>query len=161
MQNKQRPEYIAKRSAWALIRFWRILVFCLAIPAGLFVAMTVLEQGMLAYIAPAGWIALMLFIFICRVIRIKCHRVIFYKNKVVEKWGVFDIEKKSNVFTAVLAVKVDQSFWGRIFGFGTVKVDMVGPWDVDLTRIKKPKKLQNYLDGRIAHIKGMHHLMPN
>ena len=157
----ERPEYVAKRSAWAIIRFWRFLVFWIAVPAILYFGVNLLELGISPLIAPIAWLALMLIIFICRVIKIKCHRVEFYRNKVVEKWGVFDIEKKSNVFTAVLAVKVDQRFWGRIFGYGEVKVDMVGPWDVDLTRIKKPKKLQNYLDQRIAYVKGMHQFMPN
>ncbi len=157
----ERPEYVAKRSAWSIIRFWRILVFWIAVPAVLFFGVKLLELELNPLILPIVWLALMLVIFICRIIVIKSHRVEFYKNKVVEKWGVFDIEKKSNVFTAVLAVKVDQKFWGRVFGYGEVKVDMVGPWDVDLTRIKKPKKLQNYLDSRIAHVKGMHQFMAN
>ncbi len=157
----QKPEYVAKRSAWSIIRLWQILLFWIAIPAGLYFGVKLLELELSPLIAPIAWLALMLIIFICKIIVIKSHRVEFYRNKVVEKWGVFDIEKKSNVFTAVLAVKVDQKFWGRIFGYGEVKVDMVGPWDVDLTRIKRPKKLQNYLDSRIATVKGMHQFMAN
>lgn len=157
----ERPEYVAKRSAWSIIRFWRILVFWIAVPVACYFAVDLLELELNPLIIPIAWEALMLVIFICRLIVIKSHRVEFYRNKVVEKWGVFDIEKKSNVFTAVLAVKIDQRFWGRIFGYGEVKVDMVGPWDVDLTRIKRPKKLQNYLDKRIANVKGMHQFMPN
>ena len=157
----EKPDYIAKRSAWSLIRLWRFLVFWVAVPAGLYFGIQMAELGINPIIPAVGWEALMIFIFICRVIKIKCHRVIFYKNKVVEKWGVFNIEKKSNIFTAVLAVKVEQRFWGRIFGYGEVKVDMVGPWDVDLTRIKKPKKLQRYLDSRIAYVRGMHQFMAN
>ena len=157
----ERPEYVAKRSAWSIIRFWRILVFWIAVPVACYFAVDLLELELNPLIIPIAWEVLMLVIFICRLIKIKSHRVEFYRNKVVEKWGVFDIEKKSNVFTAVLAVKIDQKFWGRVFGYGEVKVDMVGPWDVDLTRIKKPKKLQDYLESRIAHVKGMHQFMHN
>lgn len=160
----ERPEYVAKRSAWSIIRFWRILVFWLlipAIPVVLKFAEIVEFEDLYLWLGLGVWYGVLIVIFICRLIKIKSHRVMFYRNRVVEKWGVFDIEKKSNVFTAVLAVRVEQKFWGRVFGYGEVKVDMVGPWDVDLTRIKKPKKLLNYLDSRIAHVKGMHQLMHN
>ena len=158
---REKPEYIAKRSAWTVCRFWEFLVFWLIVPAVIYFGMTAMEmEKMLTYIALGGWFALMIIILLIRVIIIKSHRVEFYRDRVVEKWGVFDVEKKIHVFTAVLSAYIEQKFWGRVFGYGEVKVNMVGPWDVDLTRIKKPKKLQNYLESRVARVRGMHQFMP-
>ena len=154
------PEYVAKRSAWTVCRFWEFLVFWLLVPALLYIFGSKYLDKMI-FVALAAWYVLLIIILICKIIVIKCHRVEFYRDRVVEKWGVFDVEKRIHVFTAVMAVKVDQKFAGRIFDYGEVKVDMVGPWDVDLTRIKKPKKLVNYLESRVARVRSMHQLMPN
>ena len=162
MNNK--PEYVARRSAWTVCHFWEFLVFWLLVPAILYVVpCVVLEclEPLYGGLIVGGWFLMLIIILICNIIVIKSHRVEFYRDRVVEKWGVFDVEKRINVFTAVLAARVEQKFWGRVFGYGEVKVDMVGPWDIDLTRIKTPKKLQNYLETRIARVRGMHQFMPN
>ncbi len=157
----KRPEYIAKRSAWTVCHFWEFLVFWLLVPVVLFVLGSQFIDQNSAIAVIIAWYAVMVLILIIKVIIIKSHRVEFYRDRVVEKWGVFDVEKRIHVFTAVMTVKVDQKFWGRVFNYGEVKVDMVGPWDVDLTRIKKPKKLVNYLESRVARVRSMHQLMPN
>ena len=129
------PNFVAKKSAWCAIRWWHILLFFLVVP---------------------------LICMICSIIIEKSKRIEFYDKKIVQKSGVFDIDKKTAVFTAVLSVWVEYPFWGRILGYGNVKVDMVGPWgDFDLNGVKKPKKLQRYLETRIANIRGMHQLMGN
>lgn len=128
------PNYVAKKSAWSAIRWWHILFFFLIVP---------------------------LIIMICKIIIVKHKRIEFYDKKIVQKSGVFDVEKKTAVFTAVLAVCVEYPFWGRILGYGNVKVEMVGPWDIDLNGVKKPKKLQRYLESRIANVRGMHQLLHN
>ena len=156
----KKPEYIAKRSAWTVCRFWEFVIFWLIVPALLFILGSSL-LGDAIFGAIAAWYVVLLIILLIKVIIIKSHRVEFYRDRVVEKWGVFDVEKRIHVFTAVMAVKVDQKFAGRIFNYGEVKVDMVGPWDVDLTRIKKPKKLVNYLESRVARVRSMHQFMPN
>ena len=131
---KVKPNYVAKKSAWSAIRWWHILLFFLVLP---------------------------LIIMICRIITEKCKRIEFYDKKIIQKSGVFEIDRKTAVFTAVLSVWVEQSLWGRIFNYGNVKVEMVGPWDFDLSGVKRPKRLQRYLETRIANIRGMHQLMHN
>ena len=159
---RDKPEFVARKSAWAVCRFWEFLVFWLIVPLLAWLVIdNVLEKKDLVLPVLIGWFAILVIIFVCKIIEIKCQRVEFYRDRVVEKKGVFDIEKKINVFTAVLAANVEQSFWGRICNYGEVKVDMVGPWDVDLKKIKKPRKLQNYLEKRIARVRGMHQFMPN
>ena len=158
---REKPEYTAKRSAWTVCRFWQFLVFWVLVPVLLYGAATVLElESTVMWAAIAAWFVLLIVILIIKIIIIKSHRVEFYRDRVVEKWGVFDVEKKINVFTAVLSARIEQKFWGRIFNYGEVKVNMVGPWDVDLTRIKKPRKLQNYLESRVARVRSMHQFMP-
>ena len=68
MSNK--PEYIAKRSAWTVCHFWEFLVFWLLVPTVLFfTALTALDQTM-AIIIAAAWYAFMILILVCRIIKI-------------------------------------------------------------------------------------------
>ena len=53
-------------------------------------------------------------------------------------------------FAGVLSVSVEQSFWGRIFRYGNVKVDAVGRWDVDMNDVVNPAGLKTYLESRIV-----------
>ena len=156
------PQYIARKSIWSVIYIWRILLFGVVIPgAGYFAGTYFNLDKLYCYIGIGAWELICLIVMICKIVKIKCHYIAFFDDKVIEKWGVFSIQRKSNIFTAVLTVDIKQSFRQRIFRFGSINVDMVGPWDIDLTRIKKPKKLQNYLNTRIARVRNMHHIMPS
>ena len=52
----------------------------------------------------------------------------------------------TTVFMGVYAVNIEQSFFGRMFNYGDVKVDAVGKWDVDCSAVKNPKGLKAYLE---------------
>lgn len=114
-----KPNYVMKRSAWSVIRPWHILLFFLVIP---------------------------LLIMIWKIINVKDETISFYNNRVVEKSGILAKNEKTTVLTRMLSVSVHQTFWGRIFNYGDIYVDVIGKWDVNMKGIKKPKKAKMFLE---------------
>lgn len=114
-----KPNYVMKRSAWSVIRPWHILLFFLVIP---------------------------LLIMIWKIINVKDETISFYNNRVVEKSGILAKNEKTTVLTRMLSVSIHQTFWGRIFNYGDIHVDVIGKWDVNMNGIKKPKKAKKFLE---------------
>ena len=116
---KVKPDYVMRRSAWSVIRPWHILLFFLVIP---------------------------LIIMIVKIINVKDDTISFYGNKVVHRSGILSKHEETTVLTRVLSVTVQQTLWGRIWNYGTIKVDVVGKWDFDMRGIKNPNKAKVYLE---------------
>lgn len=114
----ERPEYIAKKSAWCLINFWSILFCVLIIP---------------------------LFVLIIRIIVLKKYSIEFYQDRIVVKYGWLSKHESQSAFMGVYSVSVDQSLGGRICNYGNVRVDVPGNWDIDTRGISKPQELKAYL----------------
>ena len=117
-----KPNFVAKKSAYAKIRLWKIIVFL-----------------------PLLWIPLF-----CQVIKAKSEKVEFYDDYIVEKKGVFRKVSQTYVNPGIVTVSTEQSFRGRLGNFGNIKMNVIGkPLNVDLTYIKRPKKLKAYLDTKL------------
>ena len=119
MANAVKPNYVMKKSAWSVVRPWHILLFFLVIP---------------------------LIIMIIKIINIKDESISFYNNKVVQRYGIFSKNEKTTIMTPVLSVTVKQTFWGRICNYGTVYIDVVGKWDIQMRGIKRPWQAKEYLE---------------
>jgi hypothetical protein len=127
-----KPNFVAKKSAYSVIRWWKLLVFL-----------------------PLLWIPLF-----AQMIKAKSHKVEFYDDYAVEKKGVFRKETNTYVVPGIYTVTTEQSFCGRLGNFGNVKVGVIGkPLDVDLTYVKRPKKLKAYLDTKIMDPKRLRIVM--
>jgi uncharacterized membrane protein YdbT with pleckstrin-like domain len=122
--NPTTPSYVVKKSAWSVIRPWHILLFFLIVP---------------------------LIIMIVKIICIKDDKIYFYRNKVVHKHGIFNKYEKTTILTRVLSVTVKQTFWGRIFNYGTIQIDVIGKWDIDMSGVKNPRKAKEYIEKFIAN----------
>ena len=133
-QKGPRPDYIMKKSGWSVVRPWHILLGFLIVP---------------------------LIIMIVKVINIKDDKIYFYKNKVVHKHGILNKKETTTILTRVLSVSVDRPFWGRIFNYGTIKVDVIGKWDIDMTGVKRPKKAKKYLESLVGDGRQMRHVISN
>ena len=119
MANTSKPNYVMKKSAWSVIRWWHILFSFLIVP---------------------------LIIMVWKIINIKDETISFYNNRVVIRSGILNKQERSTILTRVLSVTVKQTFWGRIFNYGTVYVDVVGKWDVNTKGIRNPRKAKEYLE---------------
>lgn len=124
MATPLKPNYVIKKSAWSVIRPWHILLFFLIVP---------------------------LIIMIIKIINIKDETISFYGNKVVHRSGIFSKYEKTTILTRVLSVTVKQSLWGRIFNYGTIYVDVVGKWDINMNGIRKPREAKAFLERYVAN----------
>lgn len=127
------PNYVVKKSAVSVLSVWLILFFWLVIP---------------------------LIIQIARILSAKCYEAEFYDNKIVVKSGVLNKSENQSVFAGVYSVSISRSFFGRIFGYGDVRIDCPGRWDVDTSGIKDPEGLKRYLEGYITSA-GMTNIIHN
>lgn len=128
-----KPNYVAKKSVTSVLSFWLIVFFWLVIP---------------------------LIIQIARILSAKCYSIEFYDSKIVVKSGVLNKNEGQSVFGGVYSVSVSQSFAGRIFNYGNIKVDCPGRWDIDTTGIKDPSALKKYLENYIT-ANGMTNIIHN
>ena len=119
MNNTVKPNYVIKKSAWSVVKWWHIVFGILIIPR---------------------------IIMIVKIINVKDESISFYSNKVVHKSGIFSKHEKTTILTRVLSVTVTQTFWGRICNYGTLHVDVVGKWDLNLRGIKNPMGAKEYLE---------------
>jgi len=131
-QDTVRPNFVMRKSAWSVIRPWHILLSFLIVP---------------------------LIIMIVKIINIKDETISFYNNKVVVRSGIFSKQERTNVLTRVLSVTVKQSFWGRIFNYGTVYVDVVGRWDINMRGVKDPMAAKAYLERFVPNGRRMHQII--
>lgn len=115
-----KPNFVAKKSAYSVIRLWKIILI------------------------------LPIFFMIPQIIKAKSEKVEFYDDYIVEKKGVFRKVSQTYVNPGIVTVSTEQSFCGRLGNFGNVKMSVIGkPLNVDLTYIKRPKKLKAYLDTKL------------
>ncbi len=119
MANNVKPNYVIRKSAWSVVRPWHILLFFLIVP---------------------------LIIMIVKIINVKDDTISFYNNKVVQRSGIFSKYERTNILTRVLSVTVKQTFWGRIFNYGTIYIDVVGKWDINMRGVKNPMEAKAYLE---------------
>ena len=132
MANTVKPNYVIRKSAWSVVRPWHILLSFLIVP---------------------------LIIMIVKIINVKDDTISFYNNKVVQRCGIFSKYEKTNILTRVLSVTVKQTFWGRIFNYGTLHVDVVGRWDINMRGVKDPMGAKAYLERFVATGKRMHQVI--
>ena len=118
-----KPDYVATKTALRAITFWRI-VFC--------------------------WLIIPAIIMVVDIIKLKNDRIEFYEDHIVVKSGVLNKKERKSAFMGVMSVSVNQSLFGRIFGYGDVSVDVTGKWDVDTRGVKDPQGLVRYLEKRIV-----------
>ena len=134
MNNSVKPNYVIKKSAWSVIKWWHIVFGIFIIP---------------------------LIIMIVKIINIKDESISFYNNKVVHRSGILSKNEKTTILTRVLSVTVRQTFWGRIFNYGTIYVDMMGKWDISMRGIKNPMGAKAYLEKFVANGSGMRQILTN
>ena len=126
-----KPEFVAKKSAWAALSFWWIVSCILIIPA---------------------------IVLVFRILAAKAYTIEFYADKIIVKSGFLNVRKKQMLFSGVLSTETEQSLWGQLFNYGTVVVDAVGKWDVSTSYIKHPEQMEAYLQTRIVHVQPNTHV---
>ena len=118
-----KPNYTAKKSVVPVLNFWLILFFWLVIP---------------------------LIIQIVKILAVKSFSIEFYNDKMILKSGILNKREDQSVFMGVYSVSISQSLFGRMFGYGDIRVDCPGKWDIDTTGIKNPYAFKAFLESKIS-----------
>lgn len=118
-----KPDYVAKKSAFLELNIVLILLFWLVVP---------------------------LVMQICKIVLAKRTVIEFYPDKIVTKSGFFNVKRTEARFEGITSVSLQQTFWGRIFNYGTVMVDGANRWLISSFGIANPKGLVGYLRTRIT-----------
>ena len=160
-----KPNYVMTKSGWSVARIWHFLPFILAV-AGTIVAFVLNDWNIpapwnYAIFGVLGASVIPLLVLAFRIINIKDETISFYNNKVVQREGIFSKREHTNILTTVLSVTVYQSFIGRIFNYGTISIDVMGQWDIDMRGIKDPMKAKAFLEQYAANGLGMNSFITN
>ncbi len=111
-------EYTAKKSVWAEITLFRILLCIFIIP--------------IIYL-------------VIRILIAKSESIEFYEDVIIQRSGILSKKEKRSAFYGVIGVSVSQGIKQRIFNYGNVLVDVPGRWDINTYDVIDPNKLKNYL----------------
>lgn len=118
-----KPDYIAKKSAFLELNIILILLSFLIVP---------------------------LIMQICKIVLAKRTVIEFYPDRIVTRRGFFNVRETETAFEGISSVSIQQTFWGRIFNYGTVMVDGPHRWLISSFGISKPRELVRYLETRIV-----------
>ena len=89
----------------------------------------------------AAYMFICIFLLSCTLVRIKCQYIEFYDDYVIQRRGVFWKRSRKTIFPQASRVSVRKHF----FNYGNVYIDVVGPWDVDMTGLARPEDVREYL----------------
>lgn len=74
-------------------------------------------------------------------LRLTEDEVVFYR-------GVFNVKTTEIRIADIRAVEVDQTFWERLTGIGTVRIASAGSdgWEIDVAGMPNPKKIRRIIN---------------
>ncbi len=84
-------------------------------------------------------------------ISVSCKRGTIVGDKLTLESGVIAKKTSSILITQCLSVRVEQSFFGSIFDYGTVRMNCVGRHsDVTFVKVKEPNLLAGFIEQNLA-----------
>jgi uncharacterized membrane protein YdbT with pleckstrin-like domain len=120
------------RPHWILL-FWPVLFTVIAIVAGIW-------KGGYVYIIP--------FIFVCytgyKIIERNRNLWAVTDLRIIDEFGVLSLNSKESPLDKINNVSYNQTFWGRIFGYGNVQIQTAAEiGSTTYSNVEKPKELKD------------------
>jgi uncharacterized membrane protein YdbT with pleckstrin-like domain len=85
-----------------------------------------------------GWIVIGIWIFFSMMIRKWTTEIGVTTHRFVEKTGLFTLSTNEVALPNIEGVKVKQSFWGRVLGYGHLRIEGTGVDAVEIPDISHP-----------------------
>jgi uncharacterized membrane protein YdbT with pleckstrin-like domain len=85
-----------------------------------------------------GWILIGIYIFFSLMIRKWTTEIGVTNHRFIKKTGVFAVHTEEMAIHNIEGVKLDQSFWGRVMGFGHIRIEGTGVDAIVLPTIANP-----------------------
>ena len=114
-----KPEYVAKKSAFLELDIRLLLLFWLIVP---------------------------LIMQICKIVLAKRTVIEFYPDKIITKKGFFNIRQTETAFEGISSVSIQQTFWGKIFNYGTVVCQGTNHNNVTFTNVKNAEYIKKNIN---------------
>ena len=141
----------AKRSVWACSkRVISGIVFTIVVLAAAVAMFIMSSEQPIIGIALIGVSLIGVVVVVFTAIEASRYEILFYEGKIVVRSGLLSRHESQSIMTPVVGVRVEQSFWGRIFNYGTIVVDKTGKgWDINTSYLKNPEKIKAFLEDLI------------
>jgi uncharacterized membrane protein YdbT with pleckstrin-like domain len=85
-----------------------------------------------------GWVLIGIVIFFAMMIRKWTTELAVTTHRFVEKTGLFTLRTNEIALQNIEGVRVEQSFWGRILGYGHIRIEGTGVDAVNMPDIADP-----------------------
>lgn len=92
------------------------------------------QLGAVLALVILGWILVGIYIFIVMTVRYHTTEIGITTHRFILKTGLFTLNTQEIALQNIEGVKVHQSIWGRIFGYGNIKIEGTG---VDAVEVPK------------------------
>lgn len=96
------------------------------------------------------WLVVPLIALVCMFLSNRTYRHYVYRDRYVYEGGLLSKKQRTQTMTQVLAVDIEQSFKGKIFDFGDVRVNLIGRGGLRIEGCKHPEEVASALQGLIA-----------
>ena len=120
-----------RRSVWAELTFFRIILCWLIIP-----------------------------IVVAVVVAIN-YRVSITEKSINVKSGVFSVSKHEYAVAGITEINIYQSFFGRIFNYGTLNISLAGNKNVSLREIIAPNNVKEFIEAKLEKTADSLHMFVN
>ena len=90
-------------------------------------------------------LAITLFWTLWQALRAKVFRLSVYENRIVVKDGILETGETQRFFAGITRVSVDESFFDKLIGTGTVRISCPGNFNLLEHYIIEPEKFKKFL----------------
>ncbi len=91
----------------------------------------------------------------------KHYNVHIGKNTISIKDGVFNVSNHEYAVAGITVINVYQSFFGRIFNYGTVNISLAGNKYVSLEGILTPNEVKVFIERQLKKTADAEHMLIN
>ena len=91
------------------------------------------------------------FYLIYRIVAVRSHYTEVYEDRVIDYRGVFNKSKSEHSITKVLGVNKSQTFFGNMFDYGDISVNLVGSHGLSFSNIGDVDKVEQFFKSRIIN----------
>lgn len=92
------------------------------------------QLGAVLALVILGWVLIGIYIFIVMTVKYHTTEIGITTHRFILKTGLFSLNTQEIALQNIEGVKVHQSFWGRIFGYGNIRIEGTG---VDAVEVPK------------------------
>ena len=93
-----------------------------------------------------GWLLIGIWIFFAMMIPKWTTEIAVTNHRFIKKTGVFSLHSEEIAIPNIEGVEVSQSFWGRILGFGRIRIEGTGVDKIETPLIANPVEFRRAIE---------------